>query len=137
MSKTETVLFLVGGLLMVVGAGCFAFMWQRSIACWVFMVGAVLFTVMQAMQTYSGQSLVIRRLKRIQALAGIFFIIAAILMVDADRHFLLPLFTGKAGYINYITYIYNKWVVVLLIAAVLEVYTTHRLSSELAKEKKA
>lgn len=58
-------------------------------------------------------------------------------MVDADRHFLLPLFTGKAGYINYITYIYNKWVVVLLIAAVLEVYTTHRLSSELAKEKKA
>ena len=110
MSKTETVLFLVGGLLMVVGAGCFAFMWQRSIACWVFMVGAVLFTVMQAMQTYSGQSLVIRRLKRIQALAGIFFIIAAILMVDADRHFLLPSLRARPDTSTILLiYIINGW----------------------------
>ena len=29
----------------------------------------------------------------------------------------------------------GKWVVMLLIAAILEVYTTHRISSELEKEK--
>ena len=136
MSKAETFLFLLGGLLMVVGAGCFAFMWHREVASWIFLVGAVLFSVMQTRQTYSGTSLVIRRLKRIQLLSGILFILTGILMADTAVHFLLPLFKGEGGYISYITYIYNKWVIALLIAAVLEVYTTHRLSHELEKEKK-
>ncbi len=121
---------------MVVGAGCFAFMWHREVASWIFLVGAVLFSVMQTRQTYSGTSLVIRRLKRIQLLSGILFILTGILMADTAVHFLLPLFKGEGGYISYITYIYNKWVIALLIAAVLEVYTTHRLSHELEKEKK-
>lgn len=136
MSKAETFLFLLGGLLMVVGAGCFAFMWHREVASWIFLVGAVLFSVMQTRQTYSGTSLVIRRLKRIQLLSGILFILTGILMADTAVHFLLPLFKGEGGYISYITYIYNKWVIALLVAAVLEVYTTHRLSHELEKEKK-
>lgn len=136
MSKAETFLFLLGGLLMVVGAGCFAFMWHREVASWIFLVGAVLFSAMQTRQTYSGTSLVIRRLKRIQLLSGILFILTGILMADTAVHFLLPLFKGEGGYISYITYIYNKWVIALLIAAVLEVYTTHRLSHELEKEKK-
>ena len=136
MSKAETFLFLLGGLLMVVGAGCFAFMWHREVVSWIFLVGAVLFSAMQTRQTYSGTSLVIRRLKRIQLLSGILFILTGILMADTAVHFLLPLFKGEGGYISYITYIYNKWVIALLIAAVLEVYTTHRLSHELEKEKK-
>lgn len=136
MSKAETFLFLLGGLLMVVGAGCFAFMWHREVASWIFLVGAVLFSAMQTRQTYFGTSLVIRRLKRIQLLSGILFILTGILMADTAVHFLLPLFKGEGGYISYITYIYNKWVIALLIAAVLEVYTTHRLSHELEKEKK-
>ena len=41
----------------------------------------------------------------------------------------------SAGYYTYIEYVYNKWVVLLLIAAILEVYTTHRLDSELKKTK--
>ena len=36
--------------------------------------------------------------------------------------------------IDYITYIYNKWVLTLLIAAVLQLYSTHIIDSELAKE---
>ena len=36
--------------------------------------------------------------------------------------------------IDYITYIYNKWVLTLLIAAILQLYSTHRIDSELAKE---
>lgn len=39
-----------------------------------------------------------------------------------------------ANYETYITYFYNKWVVFLLIAALLELYTTHRISYELKKE---
>jgi hypothetical protein len=39
--------------------------------------------------------------------------------------------------IDYITYIYNKWVLTLLIAAILQLYATHRIDSELAKEAKS
>ena len=57
-------------------------------------------------------------------------------MVDSVYHFLLPLFRNSSGdgYYNYIQFVYNKWVVLLLVAAILEVYTTHRISSELQKE---
>ena len=40
------------------------------------------------------------------------------------------------GYYQYVTYINNNWVILLLIAAVIEIYTTHRISNELDKEAK-
>ena len=59
------------------------------------------------------------------------------LMVDTVYNVLVSLFDSNmsAGYYTYIEYVYNKWVVLLLIAAILEVYTTHRLDSELKKTK--
>jgi hypothetical protein len=36
--------------------------------------------------------------------------------------------------IDYITYIYNKWVLTLLVAALLQLYSTHRIDRELTKE---
>jgi len=39
-------------------------------------------------------------------------------------------------YITYIEYVYNKWVITLLIAAILQLYSTHRISQELDKEAK-
>ena len=88
-------------------------------------------------QTYQGTDLAIRRLKRIQNLADIFFILSGLLMVDAVYQVLLPLFRVQngSGYLAYIEYVYNKWVILLLIAAILEIYTTHRLASELNKSK--
>ena len=137
LTKFQSVVFLVGGVLMVAGAGCFAFMWLQEVMCWLFLLGATLFAIMQMMQTYEGKELTIRRLKSIQCLADILFVLAGILMVDHVHQFLLPLFNDAkgAGYITCLTYVYNKWVVVLLIAAILEVYTTHRLASELNKIK--
>ena len=38
--------------------------------------------------------------------------------------------------IDYLQYIYNKWVVLLLIAALLQIYVTHRIDHELNKEAK-
>ena len=136
-NKWQSALFLLGGLLMVVGAGCYSFMVLANIMCWVFLVGTCLFATMQMAQTYEGDSLVIRRLKRIQCMAGIFFMLSGILMVDSAYHVLLPLFNSNTstGYYTYIEYVYNKWVVLLLIAAVLEMYTTHRLDAELKKIK--
>ena len=135
LTRLQSILFALGGLLMVIGIGCFVFLWQQKIVCWVFLLGATLFAVMQMMQTYDGPNYVVRRLKRIQNFADFLFILAGILMCDTVYHFLLPLFKygNETGYYHYINYIYNKWVVVLLIAAVLEVYSTHRIAYELKK----
>jgi hypothetical protein len=39
-------------------------------------------------------------------------------------------------HLTYLQYVYNKWVITLLIAAILQLYTTHRISHELEKEAK-
>ena len=137
LSRWQSIVMLVGGALMVVGAGCFVIGFMQRVVCWVFLVGAILFTLMQSMQTYEGRNVNIRRLRRIISLANLLFILSGILMVDTAYHFLLPLFRNSTGdgYYNYIQYVYNKWVVLLLVAAILEVYTTHRISSELQKER--
>lgn len=138
LNKIQSIIFLLGGSLMVIGAGCFVFMWHQRVVCWIFALGAVMFAVMQAMQIYEGNSLTIKRLKRIMSLADILFIVSAFLMIDTAYQLLLPLFQdgNGMGYINYVDFIYNKWVITLLIAALLELYTTHRIGSELKKEER-
>ena len=92
---------------------------------------------MQLMQTYEGEDLVVKRLKRIQVIADILFLLSGFLMVDAAYQYLLPLFNTPdgSGYYTYLSYVYNKWVILLLIAALLELYTTHRINYELNKIK--
>lgn len=137
MNNIQAVLFLIGGLLMVIGSGAFVFMFMKYIACWVFLLGTILFSVLQSMQTYQGQNKVIVRLKRILNLSNLLFVFSGILMVDAQYHFLMSLFQHGSdnGYVLYFTYVYNKWVLLLLIAAVLEVYAVNRIDRELKKEK--
>ena len=135
LSKLQSALFLIGGLMMVIGAGCFAFGFVypklMMVTCWIFLLGTVLFSVIQAMQIYEGTNIVIKRLKKIQVFADIFFVLAGISMVDTVYGFFRSLFEN---YETYITYFYNKWVVLLLVAAILELYATHRISQELRKE---
>jgi len=135
LSKLQSALFLIGGLMMVIGAGCFAFGFVypklMMVTCWIFLLGTVLFSVIQAMQIYEDTNIVIKRLKKIQVFADIFFVLAGISMVDTVYGFFRSLFEN---YETYITYFYNKWVVLLLVAAILELYTTHRISHELRKE---
>lgn len=136
LSKLQSVIFLLGGVLMVVSAACFAFGFiypkMMLITSWLFLAGTVLFSVIQAMQVYEGPSLVIHRLKRMQYVADIFFVLSGISMVDTVYAFARHWFSNQE---TYITYFYNKWVVFLLIAALLELYTTHRISHELKKEE--
>ena len=136
-NKLQAVLFMLGGLLMVIGAGCFVFMLQQKIVCWLFLLGTVLFATMQSMQTYHGRNIVINRLKKIMNLVNLLFVFSGILMVDSAYHFLMPLFKtdGGNGFVLYLTYVYNKWVLLLIIASILEIYTTHRIDRELRKEK--
>lgn len=131
LSKTQSVILLCGALLMAVGACCFAVMVQTNVMCWVYLLGAVLFVAMQVQQKYEGTNFAIKRLRRIVFFSHVLFILAGVSMVDTVHHFLRPLFTSQ---VDYITFVYNKWVVLLMIAAIVQLYTTHRISSELKKE---
>ncbi len=131
LNKLQSTLFVIGGVLMVVGAGCYAFMLMQEVACWIYLVGAVLFAFMQVSQTYEGNNFTVKRLKRIMSLADFFFILSGMLMVDSAYQLLRDAFTD---YTSYLSLIYNKWVLLLLVAAFLEMYTMHRIASELKKE---
>ena len=66
------------------------------------------------------------------------FVLSGVLMLEDKYLFIQPLFTEyfDNGYYAYVTYVHNNWVVLLLVAAIIEIYTTHRISHELGKEAK-
>ena len=79
LNKWQTIVFMLGGMGMVVGAGMFALQFAQQWACWIFLAGALAFASMQWLQRYEGTSITIRRLRRMQVLAGVFFIITGVL----------------------------------------------------------
>lgn len=133
LNKIESILFMLGGMLMVTGIGCYVFMLAPSITCWIALTGSILFSTLHMVQAYEGSQLAIKRLKRILNIADLLFVIAGILIVDSTYNFLRPAFENQE---SYITYVYNKWVLLLLIAAILEVYATHRIDYLLKKQGK-
>jgi hypothetical protein len=128
LSRVQNAIFLVGGLLMVIGAGLSLF--RFAVAPYIYALGAIGFASMQMLQRYDGQNFVIRRLRRIMVLSDVLFLVAAVLMFASQGN---PLGLDQ---ITYVQYVYQKWVVILLIAAVLQLYTTHRIANELEKEAK-
>ena len=126
LNKTQNIIFLVGALLMVVGAGISVLGWK--LAPYVFAIGALAFTSMQFLQRYEGANFVIRRLRRMMLLSDFFFLLSALLMFASMGN------VFGISLVDYITYIYNKWVITLLIAAILQLYSTHRIDQELARE---
>lgn len=138
LNSLQNLIFLAGGALMVIGVALNFFDFQQVAAC-LFLLGAVCFGGMQMMQTYEGNNVVIRRLRRIMTLADVLFIVSGLLLLEQNFNFLMPLFqkNGMQGMIYYAQYVvHNNWVLVLFVAALLELYTMHRISSELAEEAK-
>lgn len=128
LNSVQTAIYLIGALLMAVGAGTSMLAWKP--APYVFAVGAICFVSMQVLQRYDGTSIVIRRLRRMMLISDVFFLLSAVLMIAHTNNFL------GLDYLTYIEYVYNKWVITLLIAAILQLYSTHRISKELEKEAK-
>ncbi len=113
---------------MVVGAGASLLQWWA--APYVFAAGAVGFTTMQMLQRYEGSNFVIRRLRRIVLLSDVLFLVSALLMFASQGN------AFHLDHITYLQYVYQKWVLTLLTAAILQLYTTHRIGNELEKEAK-
>ena len=128
LSKIETALLLLGGMLMVIGAGATVF--QQSWAPYVFAPGALLFASMQMRQSYEGTNFTIRRLRRIMLLSDVLFLLTAVLMFASHGNAL------GLDWLYYLNYVKNNWVVLLLLASILQLYTTYRISNELEKETK-
>ncbi len=119
-------IFLLGGLLMVIGAGTSLLAWDA--APYVFALGALCFAAMQMKQCYDGKNVTIRRLRRMMLISDVLFLVSALLMFASQRSIF------GLDHITYIQYVYQKWVVTLLIAAILQLYSYHRIGQELAKE---
>ena len=128
LSNLETGIMLVGGLLMVVGAGASIFLAEW--AAYVFGPGALMFTAIQLRQSYEGRNFAIRRLRRMIILSDVLFLVAALLMLANATNFL------GIDYLLYIKYVHNNWIVVLLVAAILQLYAGHRIANEMEKEAK-
>jgi len=128
LSKFEGLALLLGGLLMVVGAGANVLFY--SWAPYAFAPGSLLFVAMQLRQRYVGKDFTIRRLRRIQIISDFLFLVAGLLMLANQKNFL------GLDQLSYIRYVHNNWVVVLLVAAVLQLYTSHRIANELEKDTK-
>ena len=128
LSKLQNAIFALGALLMLAGAAMGMFV--REVAPWLFAVGAVAFVAVQVQQRYDGDNFTIQRLRRIMLMSDVLLIVAAaLLFADYGNPFGLDQLT-------WLNYVHNNWVVVLLIAAVLQLYTVLRIDAELQKEAK-
>ena len=113
MKQIQKYIYIIGGILLVLGAALYITKW--SWVPYMYTVGAFLFGAMQMADRYTGTSFVIRRLRRQQVLGAVMLMLTGVAM-----------FACK----------YNEWIVCLLIACLLELYTAFRLPQELEKEGK-
>ena len=129
LTKTESAIFTIGAVMMVVGCLCFVLMFTA--APYIYGVGAVAFVIMQLRQRYEGTNFVIRRLRRIVMVSDFLLLLTAVMMFANRSYDFLGL-----DLLTWLQYVHNNWVVTLLIAAVLQLYTAYRIDAELEKDTK-
>lgn len=126
---------------MVAGVGLYVFGIAPKVVSIVFLAGTILFAAMQIAQRYEGTALTLKRLRSIMTVADVAFVIAGLLMFENAWHLLFQATVWHEhdvmnfeAYESYMRYVDKKWVVALLVAAVLELYSINRISYELKKE---
>ncbi len=133
LNKLQSIVMLLGAVLMVIGASLYVF-GEHTVAPIVFAPGTIAFSLMQYRQKYLGTDLTLRRLRRIMLAGAVLFVVSALLMVENSYQIVYPLFSKTIdGWNAYVRYVHNNWVVALLVAAILQLYSTHRISAELKK----
>lgn len=120
LSTLQSLLYQLGGLLLIAGALLPLVSSLTLYAPYVFTTGVLLFASMQALQRYEGKNPVVRRLRRQQLLGAALLVLSAVAMWL--KWFQVPPLRGE------------EWKLLLLIAAVFQLYTAFRLPAELDKE---
>jgi len=129
LNRWQNAIFIIGALLIVAGATIGLF--DKMLAPWFFVPGVLCYVSMQLLQRYEGRNFTIRRLRRIMIISDVLLIVAAVIMIAG-----LPTNPFHLDYLRIGRYMANNWVVVLLIAAVLQLYTIIRIDSELQRDSK-
>ncbi len=128
LNKLQTFVFAAGAMLML--AGALLGIALPAVAPYLFACGALAYVAMQMQQRYEGNNITIRRLRTIMLMSDVLLIlVAALMFADHGNPFGLD-------HLTWLNYIHNNWMAGLLIAAILQLYTTLRIDSELQKEAK-
>lgn len=109
----KTGIFVAGACLLLTGAASYITGWALS--PYIYAIGAVLVAAIQFVSGYQGNNFTIKRLRRQQIFAAVLLLLTALFM-----------FTTHG----------NEWIVSLTVAAVLELYSSLRISHEEEKERK-
>lgn len=112
MSKYNSILSGIGAVLLFVGLAIKITNWV--FAPYIYLVGAILFAYVQVMDSYDGNNIIIKRLRRQQILGASLLVLTGVIMLLC-RH--------------------NEWTASLAIASILELYTAFRIPQEMGKEK--
>ena len=112
MKKIQQTIYIIGGILLVVGAALYITQWAW--APYLYITGSFMFGAMQMLDRYTGNNFVLRRLRRQQVLGAIALMLTGVLML-ASKH--------------------NEWILCLLVGCIFELYTAFRIPQEYEKEK--
>ncbi len=114
MSQLQTLLFRIGGVLMIIGAALPLFV--PAVAPYVYALGALLFCPIQMLDRYEGSNPVTRRLRRQQLFGSFALLVAGALMFFSLYH--IPPFRGR------------EWQIALIIGAIFEIVPAFRMKED-------
>ena len=112
MKKLQQTIYIIGGILLVVGAALYITRWTG--APYVYIAGSFMFGAMQMLDRYTGTNFMLRRLRRQQIVGAIALMLTGILMLTCQH---------------------NEWILCMLVGCLMELYTAFRIPQELEKEK--
>lgn len=121
LNRLENAIFIIGGILILIGVALPIFYRMSLLAAIVFAVGAIMFCTMQTRAKYEGTDLTVRRLRRQQYISMFFLICTAVLMFMNREVLNAPFFNR------------DHWKITLAIAAVFQLYSSFRLPAALKK----
>ena len=113
MSKYNSILSGIGAVLLFAGLAIKITNWV--FAPYIYLVGAILFAYVQVMDSYDGNNVIIKRLRRQQILGASILVLTGVIML---------------------LFHHNEWIASLAIASILELYTAFRIPQEMEKEKR-
>ena len=113
MKKIQQTIYIIGGILLVVGAALYITQWAW--APYIYIIGSFMFGVMQMLDRYTGNNFILRRLRRQQILGAIALMLTGVLMLTSKH---------------------NEWMLCLLVGCIFELYTAFRIPQEYEKEGK-
>ena len=111
MKKIQQTIYIIGGILLVVGAALYITQWEW--APYISIIGSFMFGTMQLLDHYTGKNLVLRRLRRQQVLGASALMSTGILMLTCKH---------------------NEWILCMLVGCLVELYTAFRIPQEYEKE---